>query len=371
MSVPTVDLCTSRAACPFWWRTALPEQRSPERLGRVFWGQLLRRRRLQLRPEDARARDSRGQVQTRVVAVPRSAVTRWYSYSLKPPILNPARRRDENRRRFFREAFMASLARINGVLGFAACLFAFAAQAQDVVSLDPVFDQLVAPDAKVEIVKGGFGFTEGPVWVQKGKTGYLLFSDIPANVIYKLTPAGEASVYLDHSGYTKADIWRVGFEFNNGKDPNDPAFAKFYMNGSNGLALDPQGRLVIATFAGRSIDRIEPNGKRTVLADSYDGKRFNGTNDVVVKKDGAVYFTDMFGALRQGDKDPGMGLPYQAIYMVKNSKVTRLTDDIPTTNGLAFSPDEKHFYANGSRGKFIRRYDVKPDGTLTNSQMLI
>jgi gluconolactonase len=123
--------------------------------------------------------------------------------------------------------------------------------------------------------------------------------------------------------------------------------------------------------AGRSIDRIEPNGKRTVLADSYEGKRFNGTNDVVVKKDSAVYFTDMLGALRLGDKDPSMGLPYQAVYMVKNGKVTRLTDDIPTTNGLAFSPDEKYLYANGSCGKYIRRYDVKPDGTLTNSQMLI
>ena len=138
--------------------------------------------------------------------------------------------------------------------------------------------------------------------MQKGKAGYLLFSDIRANVISKLTPGGEASVYLDHSGYTKPGIWRVGFDFNNGKDLNDPAFAKLYVNGSNGLALDPQGRLVIATFAGRWIDRIEPNGKRTVLADRYDGKRFNGNNDVVVKKGGAVYFTDMFGALRQGDK---------------------------------------------------------------------
>lgn len=261
--------------------------------------------------------------------------------------------------------------RVIGVIGFATCVYATAALGGDVVRLDPVLDKLLDPDAKVEAVKSGFGFTEGPVWVQKGKTGYLLFSDIPANVIYKLIPGGEASVYLDHSGYTKPDIWRVGFEFNNGKDPNDPAFAKFYMSGSNGLALDPQGRLVVATFAGRSIDRIEPNGKRTVLADSYDGKRFNGTNDVVVKKDGAIYFTDMFGSLRQGDKDPAMGLPYQAVYMVKSGKVTRLTDDIPTTNGLAFSPDEKYFYANGSRGKFIRRYDVKPDGTLTNSQMLI
>jgi len=257
------------------------------------------------------------------------------------------------------------------LLGYAASLFFTAAWAQDVVKLDPALDELVASDAKVEVVKGGFGFTEGPLWVQRGKTGYLLFSDIPANVIYKLTPDGNASVYLDHSGYTKPDIWRVGFEFNNGKDPGDPAFSKFYMNGSNGLALDPQGRLVIATFAGRSIDRIEPNGTRTVLADGYEGKRFNGTNDVVVKKDGAVYFTDMFGSLRLGDKDPGLGLPYQAVFMVKDGKVTRLTDDIPATNGLAFSPDEKYFYANGSRNKYIRRYDVKPDGTLTNSKMFI
>ena len=161
--------------------------------------------------------------------------------------------------------------RVIGVIGFATCVYATAALGGDVVRLDPVLDKLLDPDAKVEAVKSGFGFTEGPVWVQKGKTGYLLFSDIPANVIYKLIPGGEASVYLDHSGYTKPDIWRVGFEFNNGKDPNDPAFAKFYMSGSNGLALDPQGRLVVATFAGRSIDRIEPNGKRTVLADSYDG----------------------------------------------------------------------------------------------------
>jgi gluconolactonase len=244
-------------------------------------------------------------------------------------------------------------------------------QAQAIVKIDPSLDALVAQDAKLEIVKEGFGFAEGPVWVQRGKTGYLLFSDIPANVIYKLTPEGNASIYLDKSGYTKPDIWRVGFEFNNGKDQNDPLFAKFYMIGSNGLALDRQGRLVIATFAGRSIDRIEPNGTRTVLADNYDGKRFNGTNDVVVKKDGAIYFTDMFGSLRLGDKDPGIGLPYQAVFMLRDGKVARLTDDIPATNGLAFSPDETVFYANGSRNKYIRRYDVKPDGTLANSRMLI
>ena len=173
-----------------------------------------------------------------------------------------------------------------------------------VVRVDPGLDALVSPNAKLELVKSGFGFTEGALWVQNGKSGYLLFSDIPANVIYKWTPDGKVSVYLDHSGYTGQDIWRVGFIQTNGKDRNDPLFEEFPMIGSNGLALDRQGRLIIATWAGRSIDRIEKNGERTVLADRYEGKRFNGTNDVIVKKDGSIYFTDGFGGLRLREKDP-------------------------------------------------------------------
>src|SRR5450432_1965184 len=79
-----------------------------------------------------------------------------------------------------------------------------------VVRLDPALDALVSPDAKVELVKGGFGFTEGPVWVQKGKSGYLLFTDIPGNVIYKMTADGKASVYLDNTGYHGPEVWRWG-----------------------------------------------------------------------------------------------------------------------------------------------------------------
>jgi len=98
-----------------------------------------------------------------------------------------------------------------------------------VVKLDPGLDALVSPDAKLELVKSGFGFTEGALWVQNGKSGYLLFSDIPANVIYKWTPDGKVSIYLDHSGYTGRDIWRVGFIQTNGKDRNDPLFEEFPM----------------------------------------------------------------------------------------------------------------------------------------------
>ena len=240
-----------------------------------------------------------------------------------------------------------------------------------VVRLDPALDALVSPDAKLEVVKGGFGFTEGALWVQKGKSGYLLFSDIPANVIYKWTPDGKLSVYLDHSGYTGQDIWRVGFIQTNGKDRNDPLFEEFPMIGSNGLALDRQGRLIIATWAGRSIDRIENNGKRTVLADRYEGKRFGGTNDVVVKKDGSIYFTDGFGGLRLREKDPKKELDFGGVYMLRNGKVSRVITDIPNTNGVAFSPDEKYLYANGSRDKFVKRYEVQPDGTLVNGTMFI
>jgi gluconolactonase len=242
-----------------------------------------------------------------------------------------------------------------------------AAQTSDgpaVVRLDPALDELVSPDARLERVVGGFGFTEGALWVHEGERGHLLFSDIPANVIYKWTPgADKASVYLDHSGYTGQDIWRVGFIQTNGKDRSDPLFEEFPMIGSNGLALDREGRLIIATWAGRSIDRIEKNGKRTVLADRYQGKRFGGTNDVVVKKDGAIYFSDTFGGLRLREKDPRKELDFNGVYRLKDGAVTLVINDIPNTNGLAFSPDEKYLYANGSRDRYVKRYDVLADGT--------
>jgi gluconolactonase len=145
--------------------------------------------------------------------------------------------------------------------------------------LDPALDSLVSPDAKLDLVKNDFGFTEGVVWVDQGKSGYLLLSDMYANVIYKVTPEGKVSLYLDHSGYPGYDIWRVGM-------PQPDANRKdvFFMIGSNGLALDRQGRLVIATWTGRSIDRIEKDGKRTILADRYEGKRFGGRRDLFYRR---------------------------------------------------------------------------------------
>ena len=110
---------------------------------------------------------------------------------------------------------------------------------------------------------------------------------------------------------------------------------------------------------------------RTVLADNYEGKRFGGPNDVVVKRDGAIYFTDTYGAFRLRDKDPRRELMFNAVYRWKDGKLTRVVDDMPATNGLAFSPDEKYLYVNGSRDNYVNRYEVRADGTLANGKLFI
>ena len=260
-------------------------------------------------------------------------------------------------------------------LSAAAVAGSASAQSSDksVVRLDPALDALVSPDAKLELVRGDFGFTEGTTWVSQGQSGYLLFSDIPANVIYKMSQDGkDLSVYLERAASdTEMHPWRWGFIQNNGKDKSDPKYEEYPLIGANGLALDKQGRLVIATWAGRSLARVEKNGKRTVLADGYEGKRFGGPNDLTVKNDGAIYFTDTYGGLRLREKDPHKQLDFNAVFMWKDGKVTLVVKDVPNTNGLAFSPDEKILYVNGSFDRYVKAYDVKPDDTVGNGRMLI
>ncbi len=231
-------------------------------------------------------------------------------------------------------------------------------------AFDAVFDRRHAGRA----VSGRFGFTEGPVWMPKLHA--LLFSDLPGNVVHKYDPrSGKTSVHLLNAGFTGPDPWRWGGMSNNGFERTDPRFEEFAMLGPDGLAVDAQGRLILTTFAGRSIVRIESNGTRTVLAERYQGQRFNGTNDVIVKRDGAIYFTDTFGGLRKRADDPRKEIPINAVYRWKDGKVDQLVTDMDNTNGLAFSPDEQLFYVNASRDNYIRVYDVQKDGTLANGHM--
>ena len=108
-----------------------------------------------------------------------------------------------------------------------------------------------------------------------------------------------------------------------------------------------------------------------VLADRFEGRRFSGTNDLVVRKDGSIYFTDMFGGLLKLDKDPTRELERAGVFMLRDGKVTRLVDDIAAPNGLAFSPDHRLLYVDGSDDRKVRRYEVRADGTLGDARVLI
>jgi gluconolactonase len=223
--------------------------------------------------------------------------------------------------------------------------------------LDPALDAIVRPNAKVEVLKDDyFGIAEGPVWIKDGQSGYLIFSDIGSNNIYKRTPDGKLSVFLEKTGWSGTDTSTlVGYISGFNGRIYTVAF------GSNGIALDPQGRFVWVAQGDRSLVRQEKDGKRTVLADHYEGKRLNRPNDLAIKSDGAIYVTDPRGN-RTAELD------YSAVWLVKDGKVQLLEKDY-SPNGIAFSPDEKYLYVNGQQK--IYRYEVRTDDTLANRQLFV
>ena len=233
-----------------------------------------------------------------------------------------------------------------------------------IARLNPALDEIVPVDAKVEKLQDHFGFLEGPVWVKKG--GYLLFSDIPANVIYKWSPdAGKASIFLAYSGFTGADDSTAGMQLNDGH-------GLVTLLGSNAVTVDPQGRIVYCAHGDRQIVRIEADGKRTVLAREFEGKRLNSPNDLVYKSDGSLYFSDPPAGLRNGADDPKKELPFTGVYLLKAGKLLLVARD-SRPNGLAFTPDEKSIYlVDGTGGKkTIVRYAINPDDTLGAGQLFI
>jgi len=146
--------------------------------------------------------------------------------------------------------------------------------AYNLVRLDPALDSILAPDSPLEVLGERFGLTEGPVWVKDADGGRLLFSDCAANVIHQWRPDAPLSVVLERSDITGGDNLNVGPQTIAGR-------LAILLIGSNGLALDPQGRLIITAMADRTLVRLEKDGSRTTLADRYDGKRFSGPNDAV------------------------------------------------------------------------------------------
>jgi gluconolactonase len=244
------------------------------------------------------------------------------------------------------------------------------ALATRVVRLDPSLDRIVSADAKVIVAKGQnyFGVIEGSAWVADGKSGYLLFTDFAANVIYRWAPdTQQLSVFLEKSGYTGslADIAHEG------RMTTTQYGAPLYVYdiGANGIALDPQGRVVLCAQGDRQIVRLEQDGTRTVLATGYQGRRFNHTNSMAIKSDGAIYVTDSGAGVHvphPASADVKDALPL-SVYMIKDGKVSLAIAD--HGHGLAFSPDERLFYAG--IGTTIMRYDVQPDDTVANGGVFI
>lgn len=216
---------------------------------------------------------------------------------------------------------------------------------------DPRLDAIVPADAKMEKLAEGFEWSEGPVWVRDG--GYLLFSDIPNNAVMKWKDGEGLSLFLKPAGYTGSAA-----------PSGEP--------GSNGLLVDKDGRLVLCEHGDRRVARLEKNGKKTTLADRYDGKRFNSPNDAVYKSNGDLYFTDPpYGLPKQAD-DPTRETDFCGVYRLQpDGTVTLLTDKMTRPNGIAFSPDEKTLYVAQSDGAAAiwMAYDVQDDGTIKNGRV--
>ena len=235
-----------------------------------------------------------------------------------------------------------------------------AAKPFSITRSDPALDEIVAPNAKLEVMATGFGLNEGPVWVNDAHGGYLLVSGLLDNVIYKITPDNKVSVFLDNAGYTGTDVNHVGTQTRSGR-------SHVLLIGPSCTSIDAQGRLVWCADNDLKIMRLEKDGTRTVLADGFEGKHFSGQNDLVIRKDGAIYFTDNDFGLRDAGKSPQKELP-NAIWLVRDGRATKVLDGTDlggTPNGIVLSPDEKYLYLTANRK--LKRYEVKADGTLGSS----
>ena len=198
--------------------------------------------------------------------------------------------------------------------------------------------QLIAPDARLYRLHTGFRFTEGPAYAPDGT---LIFSDIPADRLYRMHPDGKVEIFREPSG------------------------------GANGNTIDPQGRLLTCEgFVNKRVTRTDlPSGKVEVVASEYEGKPLNQPNDIIATKDGRIYFTDpVFG-------DPKFKTqPVEGVYLVKpDGTLVRVIADEqnqPKPNGLALSPDGKWLYTTDSQRNVLRVYEVLPDGSLKGGRDL-
>jgi gluconolactonase len=221
-----------------------------------------------------------------------------------------------------------------------------------IVAHDARFDVLVPPDAELEQVASGLSWTEGPLW-RPGEEA-LWFSDVTRNAVLRWSARDGVRALFAPSGYTGSAPFR-------GAEP-----------GSNGLALDPQGRLLLCQHGDRRVARREDDGRLTSVADRWQGKRLNSPNDLVVHSSGAVYFTDPPFGLPRAFDDPAKELPFQGVYRVSpDGELQLVADGIRAPNGVALSPDERTLYVSDvdpARAAWLA-FDVREDGTLVGERI--
>ena len=226
----------------------------------------------------------------------------------------------------------------------------------DVQVLDSAVIDLIDPEATLRELGSGYAWSEGPVWVEQH--GFLLFSDIPNNVIHKWVPGDSVTTYLKPAGYT-------------GEEPRGGEL------GSNGLYISNEGNLLLCHHGDRRIARMDaplddPAPEFTTIAGTYNGKRLNSPNDLVQHSNGDIYFTDPPYGLEQRADDPGKELDFQGVYRVTpEGEITLLTDELNRPNGIELSPDEQTLYVANSSGEnpVWMAYDITEEGNISNGRV--
>ena len=225
-----------------------------------------------------------------------------------------------------------------------------------VEKMHPGLDAVIDAKAAVTVIASGFEWVEGPVWIEEQRM--LLFSDVMKNRIYKWTEQKGTEIYLQPSGYTQS-VPR-GEEL-----------------GSNGLAVNAQGRLVICQHGDRRVAVMnapvdDPKPQFTTAADKYDGKKFNSPNDLAIARNGDIYFTDPPYGLEKSPQYPARELHFHGVYRIaKNGDVTLLTDTLSRPNGIAFFPGEKSLLIANSDPERPHwyKYDLDANGNLMNGRI--
>lgn len=224
-----------------------------------------------------------------------------------------------------------------------------------IVRSDPALDAVIAPGAKIERMATGFVFVEGPMW----RKGALWFSDLRGNKMYSVTPDGKLTMLIDHAGGLQSF----------------PAGAN---GGSNAMAIDKDGKVLMNQHGARRIVKLDDKLQMTTFLDKYEGKQLNSPNDLVFANDGSLWITDppygFFDPANPNadlDKVKGKDIKFDAVWRLKDGKLTPMITDLPRPNGIGFSPDGKTLYISNTEPEaLLLKYDVGADGKVSNKKVI-